>query len=71
MHAHLKKTEGVNATVRFCALDLFSGSKVRLERAIDALWDSWVQSDGSINKLRIFCYGKMVLPNDVGHRIPK
>lgn len=64
MHAHLKNTEGVNAAMQFCPLDLFSGSKFRLERAIDALWNSWVQSNGSINNLRIFCHGKMVLPND-------
>jgi hypothetical protein len=70
MHAHLKKTEGVNAAMQFCPLDLFSGSKVRLERAIDALWNSWVQSNGSINNLRIFCHGKIVLPNDVGRHPP-
>jgi len=70
MHAHLKKTEGVNAAMQFCPLDLFSGSKVRLERAIDALWNSWVQSNGFINNLRIFYHGKMVLPNDVGRHIP-
>jgi inositol-pentakisphosphate 2-kinase len=71
MHAHLKKTEGVNAAMQFCPLDLFSGSKARLERSIDALWNSWVQSNGSINNLRIFFHGKIVLPNDVGHHIPQ
>jgi len=71
MHAHLKNTEGVNAAMQFCSLDLFSGSKVRVERAIDALWNSWVQSNGSINNLRVFCHGKMVLPNDVGRHIPQ
>ena len=71
MHAHLKNTEGVNAAMQFCPLDLFSGSKVRLERAIDALWNSWVESNGSINNLRIFCHGKIVLPNDVGYHIPQ
>ncbi len=69
MHAHLKKTEGVNAATQFCPLDLFSGSKVRLENAIDSLWDSWIQSNGSINNLRIFSHGKIVLPNDVGRHI--
>ncbi len=71
MHAHLKKTEGVDAAVQFCPLDLFSGSKVRLERAIDALWNSWIQSNGSINNLRIFSHGKIVLPNDVSHHVPQ
>jgi inositol-pentakisphosphate 2-kinase len=71
MHAHLKKIEGVNTAIQFCPLDLFSGSKVRLERAVDALWNSWVQSNGSINNLRIFYHGKIVLPNDVGCHIPQ
>jgi Inositol-pentakisphosphate 2-kinase len=66
MHAHLKKAEGVNALMQFCPLDLFSGSKVRLECAIEGLWNSWIQSNGSINNLRIFSHGKIVLPSDVG-----
>jgi inositol-pentakisphosphate 2-kinase len=66
MHAHLKQTEGVIAAMQYCPLDLFSGSKERVETAIEGLWDSWVQSNGSINTLRIFNYGKMVLPSDVG-----
>jgi inositol-pentakisphosphate 2-kinase len=71
MHSHLKKTEGVNAAMQFCPLDLFSGSKVRLERAIDALWNSWVQSNASVNNLRIFFHGKIVLPNDVRRHVPQ
>ena len=71
MHAHLKNTEGVNAAMQFCPLDLFSGSKVRVERSIDALWNSWVLSNGSINNLRVFYHGKLVLPNDVGRHIPQ
>jgi len=65
MHAHLKQTEGVIAAMQYCPLDLFSGSKERVETAIGGLWDSWVQSNGSINNLRIFSHGKMVLPSDV------
>lgn len=71
MHAHLKKIEGVDSALQFCPLDLFSGSKVRLESAIEGLWDSWIQSNGSINNLRIFSHGKIVLPSDVGRHVPQ
>jgi len=69
MHAHLKQTEGVIAAMHYCPLDLFSGSKERVEIAIEGLWDSWVQSNGSINNLRIFSHGKLVLPSDVSRFI--
>jgi inositol-pentakisphosphate 2-kinase len=71
MHAHLKKIEGVDSALQFCPLDLFSGSKVRLEGAIEGLWNSWIQSNGSINNLRIFSHGKKVLPSDVGRHMPQ
>jgi len=64
MHAHLKQIEGVIAANQYCPLDLFSGLKERLETAIEGLWDSWIQSNGSINNLRIFSHGKIVLPTD-------
>ena len=66
MHTHLKQTEGKNAAVYYCPLDIFSGVKERLEIALEGLWNSWTQSNGAINNLRIFHYGKMVLPTDVG-----
>jgi hypothetical protein len=65
MHAHLKQVEGAIAAMQYCPLDLFSGFKERVETAVEGLWDAWIQSNGSINKLRIFSNGKMVLPNDV------
>lgn len=68
MHAYSKQTEGMNAATQYCPLDLFSGSRERLKTALEGLWDAWVQSNGSINNLRIFSHGKMVLPNDVRHR---
>ncbi|KAI9507384.1 inositol-pentakisphosphate 2-kinase [Russula earlei] len=64
MHGHLKRTEGVNAATQYCPLDLFSGSKARLETALGGLWDSWIRFNGSINSLRIFNHGKVVLPDD-------
>lgn len=69
MHTHLKQTEGQNVAVHYCPLDLFSGSRERLEIALEGLWNSWTQSNGAINNLRIFHYGKMVLPADVGRQI--
>ena len=71
MHAHLKHTEGVNAAMQFCPLDLFSGSKARVERALEGLWNSWIQSNGSINNLRIFSRGRILLPSDVGRDVPQ
>jgi inositol-pentakisphosphate 2-kinase len=70
MHAHLKNTEGMSAALQFCPLDLFSGSKVRIESGLEGLWNSWIQSNGSINNLRIFSHGKIVLPSDVGRHVP-
>ncbi|KAI0306798.1 inositol-pentakisphosphate 2-kinase [Multifurca ochricompacta] len=64
MYARLKQTEGKNAAMHYCPLDLFSGSRKRLEYALKGLWDSWVQSNGSINNLRVFSHGKIVRPND-------
>jgi len=69
MHAHLKQTEGENVAMQYCPLDLYSGSKERLRAALEGLWDSWMQSNGSINNLRIFSHGKIMLPNDVGRQI--
>jgi inositol-pentakisphosphate 2-kinase len=69
MHSHLKQTEGKNVAVHYCPLDLFSGSRERLEIALEGLWNSWTQSNGAINNLRIFHYGKMLLPTDVGPRV--
>jgi inositol-pentakisphosphate 2-kinase len=69
MHAHLKQIEGENAAMQYCPLDLFSGSEERLAAALEGLWDSWIQSNGSINNLRIFSYGEMVLPSDVSSHL--
>ena len=65
MHAHLKQTEGKNAAIHYCPLDLFSRSKSRVETALGGLWDSWIQSNGSINNMRIFNHGNIVLPSEV------
>jgi Inositol-pentakisphosphate 2-kinase len=65
MHAHLKQREGKNAAIHYCPLDLFSGSKGRLETALGGLWDSWIETNGSINNMRIFNHGKIVLPREV------
>lgn len=69
MHTHLKQTEGKNGATHYCPLDLFSGSKERLKTALMGLWDSWIQSDGSINNIRIFNHGKIVLPSEVSRHI--
>lgn len=65
MHAHLKAQKGETASLGYCPLDLFSGDTTRVVRAITSLWDSWNDSDGTVNNLKIFARGKFIRPIDV------
>ena len=51
----------------YCPLELYSSNPERVKKALYALWDDWVQSNGTINNLRIFANGKVLDPNEV-HR---
>ncbi|TFY82194.1 hypothetical protein EWM64_g1818 [Hericium alpestre] len=58
------KSKGDPAAVDYCPLDLFSGTSERVTKATHGLWDSWMQSGGAVNNLRIFSDGKMLKPSD-------
>ncbi|KAA1469367.1 hypothetical protein DENSPDRAFT_857844 [Dentipellis sp. KUC8613] len=64
MHSHLRQSKGEAAAANYCPLDLFSGTEERVKRAIHGLWDSWNESGGTINNLRIFSDGRMLKPTD-------
>jgi inositol-pentakisphosphate 2-kinase len=66
MHSHLKTTDHENVHAGYCPLDLFSGNEERISRALRALWDAWIHTQGSANNLRLFFRGKLLKPSDVG-----
>jgi inositol-pentakisphosphate 2-kinase len=50
MHTHMRHVEeGGVADLPYCPLDLFSGTKERVTRAIVALWDTWESTGGKAN----------------------
>ncbi|KAG8745600.1 Inositol-pentakisphosphate 2-kinase [Ceratobasidium sp. 414] len=51
----------------YCPLDLFSGDEARIRKALGALWDTWVKSDGAINNLKVFVKGKTMKPQSDPH----
>jgi inositol-pentakisphosphate 2-kinase len=68
MHSHLKSSSGALSSPEYCPLDLFSGKRARVTKAVHALWDAWLNSRGQVNNMRIFVHGKMVKPKDVCFR---
>ncbi|KAF9013931.1 inositol-pentakisphosphate 2-kinase [Cyathus striatus] len=62
MHARMKSSEGEQVPLGYCPLDLFSGNEDRITNALTHLWDSWCESNGTINNLKIFSRGKLVSP---------
>lgn len=65
MHSCQKAQSGDIAALGYCPLDLFSRDKTRIRKAIMCLWDAWVNSNGTVNNLKIFVDGHMILPSDV------
>ena len=65
MHSCQKVQAGAIAALGYCPLDLFSRDKARIRKALTSLWDAWVESNGTVNNLKIFVDGKMVIPSDV------
>ncbi|KAG8833376.1 Inositol-pentakisphosphate 2-kinase [Serendipita sp. 399] len=71
MHSMRKVSEGDQAAVGYCPLDLFSGDKDRVSKALTSLWDAWIRTDGHINNLKVFVEGKLIEPkNAVEHLAP-
>ena len=67
MHAHEKIRAGETAAMGYCPLDLFSGERERVSKALSNLWEAWVQSDGRINNLKVFVEGALIQPSQVGY----
>lgn len=49
---------GDNVSLGYCPLDLFSGDKDRVTKAIHSLWNAWIDSNGTVNNLKLFVRGK-------------
>lgn len=60
LHQHYKGAES-----SYCPLDLYSGDRMRVRKALDGLWEQWHHSDGEKNNLRVFVDGKKILPSNV------
>lgn len=68
MHTYYRSSRRSGDSVpltRYCPLDLYSGVTSCVEKAIEALWDGWVDSAGSANNLRLFVQGEMIKPDHV------
>lgn len=66
MHSYYRTTEDdkdQDATSTYDPLELFSGDEKRVRTAVEALWDSWVDSGGAANNLKIFIAGKTIRPS--------
>ena len=66
MKKHADKKSHLKAHVpAYCPLELYSSDPGRVKKAFYALWDDWVQSNGTINMLRIFVNGRVLDPSQV------
>jgi len=63
-HADQKKQPGAYSPI-YCPLELYSSDPERVKKALYALWDDWMGSNGTINMLRIFVNGKVLDPSEV------
>ncbi|KAG6376301.1 inositol-pentakisphosphate 2-kinase [Boletus reticuloceps] len=63
MHTRFKFKDDV--ATQYCPLDLYSNDEARVRRAIRDLWGGWVQSNGSLNNMRVFVSGKMIRPSEL------
>ncbi len=45
-------------------LDLYSGEEGRMEKAVNALWKDWKESEGKTNNFRLFWNGQLVRTED-------
>ncbi|KAJ7172029.1 inositol-pentakisphosphate 2-kinase, partial [Mycena filopes] len=57
MHLHLKALSS-----GYCPLDLFSGDEPRMKKALNDLWDAWLDRNGAANNFRVFVEGKNITP---------
>ncbi|KAG8952194.1 Inositol-pentakisphosphate 2-kinase [Tulasnella sp. 419] len=65
MHTHQRSIKSPKKYVsQYCPLDLYSGDEDRIRKAVAALWDAWIGSNGSLNNLKIFINGSAITPDD-------
>ncbi|KAL5529538.1 hypothetical protein ACEPAG_5523 [Sanghuangporus baumii] len=64
MHTQYRSGKGESAFHGYCPLDLFSGNEERVAYALRCLWKAWITSDGTINSLKIFARGELVVPQE-------
>ncbi|KAJ7172035.1 inositol-pentakisphosphate 2-kinase [Mycena filopes] len=57
MHSHLKALSS-----GYCPLDLFSSDEPRMKKALNSLWDAWLDRNGAANNFRVFVEGKNTTP---------
>ncbi|BEJ17268.1 hypothetical protein CspHIS471_0606690 [Cutaneotrichosporon sp. HIS471] len=53
--------ESIGSSV-YCPIDLYSGDRTLVRKALDGLWAQWHAHDGDKNNLRVNVDGKKVLP---------
>ncbi|KAG8217673.1 inositol-pentakisphosphate 2-kinase [Butyriboletus roseoflavus] len=63
MHARFKFKDG-DVPTQYCPLDLYSRDEARMRKAIRDLWNGWMQSDGTLNNMKVFISGKMIRPSE-------
>ncbi|KAH7920689.1 hypothetical protein BV22DRAFT_1039549 [Leucogyrophana mollusca] len=63
-HNYLRSNKGKDIPSTYCPLDLYSGNRERVAKAVHDLWSGWCASDGSLNNCRLFAKGKMVKMSD-------
>jgi Inositol-pentakisphosphate 2-kinase len=63
MHSSLKEVSGEITAHGYCPLDLFSHRVKRIRKAVNALCRAWIDSNASINNIRVFLDGKLVKPD--------
>jgi inositol-pentakisphosphate 2-kinase len=65
MHTHYRSQNDHAIPICYCPLDLFSGDERRIDKALRDLWAGWIDSNGTMNNMRIFTHGKMLKPTEV------
>ncbi|KAK0463636.1 inositol-pentakisphosphate 2-kinase [Desarmillaria tabescens] len=60
MHSHMRSRDGETVSLGYCPLDLFSSNRGRMKQAVYSLYDNWLQSDGTVNNLKIFVKGTKI-----------
>ncbi|KAH0830723.1 inositol-pentakisphosphate 2-kinase [Lanmaoa asiatica] len=63
MHSRFKIKDG-DVPTQYCPLDLYSKDEARMRKAIRDLWNGWMESNGTLNNMKVFLSGKMIRPSE-------